>query len=111
MKLRQTLFWDTNPDKIDLQKNARYVIERVLDFGNDEEVRWMWNLYDKSFIKSIVEKSRCLSLMSRNFWLLMLKDVKSNPKQKIFFNIRWKSIKNFFEKEIPEIMKKLIKLD
>jgi len=39
MKFRQALFWDTNPNKIDAQKNAQYVIERILDLGNDREVR------------------------------------------------------------------------
>lgn len=72
MELRQTLFWDTNPAKIDLQKNAQYVIERVLDFGYDSEIRWLWNLYDKPLIKSVVEKSRCLRPRTKNFWGLML---------------------------------------
>jgi len=33
MKFRQALFWDVNPAKIDPKKNARYVVERVLDLG------------------------------------------------------------------------------
>jgi hypothetical protein len=74
MELRQGLFWDVNPAKIDLQKNAQYVIERVLDFGNDEEVRWLWNYYDKKLIKKIVAKSRCLMPRTKNAWMLILKN-------------------------------------
>ena len=72
MELRQTLFWDTNPSKIDLQKNAPYVIERILDFGYDSEIRWMWNYYDKPFIRSVVDKSRCLRPETKKLWTLML---------------------------------------
>jgi len=30
---RQSLFWDVDPKTIDPEKNAKYVIERVLEFG------------------------------------------------------------------------------
>lgn len=73
MKFRQTLFWDTQPDKIDTQKNARYVIERVLDFGRDSEVNWLWKTYDKSLIKSIVANSRSLRPRTKTLWTLLLK--------------------------------------
>jgi hypothetical protein len=72
MKLRQSLFWDTNPDKIDFQKNAQYVIERVLDFGRDTEVRWLWKTYDKSLIKKVVMQSRSLMPEAKKLWTLIL---------------------------------------
>jgi hypothetical protein len=68
MKFRQSLFWDTNPDKIDPQKNAKYIIEKVMDFGRDEEVRWLWNFYDKSLLREVVNKSRSLRAETRNLW-------------------------------------------
>ncbi len=71
MKFRQTLFWDVNPKNIDPQKNAQYIIERIADFGNDDDVRWMLHYYDREFVRSIVSKSRCISPMTRNFWMLM----------------------------------------
>lgn len=73
MKLRESLFWDTNPDKIDLKENAQYVIERVLDFGRDDEVRWLWNHYDKALMKKIVERSRSLRPETKALWTLLLK--------------------------------------
>ena len=48
MRFRQALFWDTNPNKIDPKRNAQYIIERILDFGNDKEVKWLYNFYNKS---------------------------------------------------------------
>ncbi|HKZ42493.1 MAG: hypothetical protein A3G52_00700 [Candidatus Taylorbacteria bacterium RIFCSPLOWO2_12_FULL_43_20] len=75
MKLRQTLFWDTNPDKIDLEKNAQYIIERILDFGHDDEVRWMRKFYDHALIKRVVEKSRSLRPDTKKLWTLLLQNV------------------------------------
>ena len=73
VKFRQSLFWDTNPDKIDIQKNAQYIIERVLDFGYDTEVNWLWQTYDKLLLKNVIIKSRCLMPESKNLWTLLLK--------------------------------------
>ncbi|HEY4510524.1 MAG TPA: hypothetical protein VJJ73_01675 [Candidatus Paceibacterota bacterium] len=72
MKFRKTLFWDVNPENIDARKNAQYIIERVLDFGNDEEVRWLYHFYDKSLLKNVVIKSRSLMPETKNLWTLLL---------------------------------------
>lgn len=72
IKFRQSLFWDTDPTKIDPKKNARYIIERILELGEDQEVRWMWNFYDKSLLKSTVEKSRSLNPETKNLWSNLL---------------------------------------
>jgi len=74
IKFRQSLFWDVNPKNIDPEKNAQYVIERILDFGNDLEVKWMWDYYDKKLIKKITDKSRCLRPRTKNAWKLLLKN-------------------------------------
>ncbi|MFZ3074476.1 MAG: hypothetical protein WA093_05140 [Minisyncoccales bacterium] len=72
IKFRQSLFWDVNPKNIDPQKNTQYVIERILDFGTDLEVKWMWDCYDKALLKKIVDKSRCLMPETKNLWQLIL---------------------------------------
>lgn len=72
MKFRQSLFWDVDPETIDQRKNAHYIIERVLDFGNDEEVRWLWQTYSKSLIKEVVEHSRVLHEKSKSLWSLLI---------------------------------------
>lgn len=71
VKFRPTLFWDIDPRKIDLKKNARYVIERIMDFGNDKEVRWMWNAYSRRLIESVAHKSRGLHPQSRALWKIL----------------------------------------
>lgn len=71
IRFRQSLFWDVDPKTIDSKKHARYIIERVLDFGNDQEVRWMWNNYPHSLIRNVVNTSRVLHNQTRALWLLL----------------------------------------
>lgn len=72
MKFRQSLFWDTNPKKIDTKRNAQYIIERILDFGNDKEVKWLYCFYNKPLLKKTVVKSRSLRPRTKNLWTMLL---------------------------------------
>ncbi len=73
MDLRQSLFWDVDPKNIDLEKNARYVIERVLDFGRGEEVRWMFKQYPRERIAEVLRLPRSqVDPKSRALWDLIL---------------------------------------
>ena len=73
MKFRQSLFWDTDPAGIDIKKNAPYIIERVLDFGRDSEVRWLWKTYSKPLLRKVVNRSRSLRPRTKALWKLILK--------------------------------------
>ncbi|MDK2948888.1 MAG: hypothetical protein PWQ56_53 [Patescibacteria group bacterium] len=74
MEFRQSLFWDVDPSKIDVNKDAEYIIERILDFGHDDEVRWMWRFYDKELVKKVVNNSRSLKKETVNLWKLILEE-------------------------------------
>lgn len=71
MQFRQSLFWDTDPKKLDKNKNARYIIERIMDFGNDKEVKWMRNYYSKSLLAKVSKTSKSLHSSSRVLWKLI----------------------------------------
>jgi hypothetical protein len=73
-RLRGSLFWDVDPKTIDKKKHARYIIERVLEFGRDPEVRWVWQFYQPALLKKVVESSRVLSPKTRSLWTLLLKN-------------------------------------
>lgn len=70
---RQSLFWDVEAKNIDTQKHAVYIIERILDFGNDNEVRWMLETYSKQMVRKIVKTSRVLHAQTRPLWLALTK--------------------------------------
>lgn len=71
MQFRKSLFWDTDPNKLDLQKHSKYIIERIMDFGNDNDVRWMRRYYPKSTLARVVKTSKVLQSNSKTLWTLL----------------------------------------
>lgn len=68
VKFRRELFWDIDIKKLDPKKHARYIIERIMEFGNDKEVKWLWRNYPRSLIRDVVKKSRSLRAKTRILW-------------------------------------------
>ena len=68
IKFRPELFWDVDPKTIDPEKNAKYIIERVLDLGYDNEIKWLWNYYSHDFISKTVKNSRTIFPFTKNLW-------------------------------------------
>ena len=60
MNFRQSLFWDVDPKTINIKKHAASIIESILDFGRDKEVRWLWQTYNRPQLKKVVSASRNL---------------------------------------------------
>ncbi|MFA4845583.1 MAG: hypothetical protein WC654_03425 [Patescibacteria group bacterium] len=68
MRFRPALFWDVDPKTIDPKKHARYVIERIFDFGTDKEVRWLWRTYPRALLHGVAKTSRGLHADTRALW-------------------------------------------
>ncbi|OHE61180.1 MAG: hypothetical protein A2Z47_11190 [Thermodesulfovibrio sp. RBG_19FT_COMBO_42_12] len=69
-KWLQYLFWDTSLNKIHIKQNARYIIERVLEFGDMYALEWLQRVYPTRTIIDVIFLSRNLTEKSRNFWRL-----------------------------------------
>lgn len=61
------LFWDVDFEKIDWEKNAPYVIERVLLKGKWENFKSVLEYYGESRIKEIIIKLRYLDKRTLHF--------------------------------------------
>ena len=66
----RTLFWDTSLDNVNLKSHARYVVEKVLEFGDLDAFEWLRDVYPGWQIKETLLLCRNLSEKSRNFWLI-----------------------------------------
>jgi len=64
------LFWDTSLSKVHIKGNTRYIIERVLEFGDMYALEWMQRVYPARTITDIIFLSRIITEKSRNFWML-----------------------------------------
>jgi hypothetical protein len=67
MELSDFLFWDVDKSKIDYQKHARYVIERVLTLGLLSDWYEIKNFYGLNKIKNEALQIRYLDKVTLNF--------------------------------------------
>jgi hypothetical protein len=70
----RAFFWDSDLARLDLQENKEYIIERVLDLGDDKAVRWLFSNYPRSDIEEVLAASRRISRKSSNYWSIILKN-------------------------------------
>ena len=68
-------FWDTDFEKIDPAKRKVYILRRILEFGNEKAVAWMWKNFSRKEIKNASCNFRGYSPKSANFWVVIL-DIK-----------------------------------
>lgn len=65
-------FWDTESQKLDIKKYKFYIIERLLEMGDDEAIKWLNKNFQKKDFGEVLQKSRRISNRSRNYWNLVL---------------------------------------
>ncbi len=44
--LLKPIFWDTNINDLDFKSHKRYGIERILQYGYTDHIRWMLGKFD-----------------------------------------------------------------
>lgn len=71
-KFLKSYFWEIDFEALDADKYPRYVIKRILEYGNERAIRWMGRNFELDEIKSVVCKTRDLSIRSTNFWAVVL---------------------------------------
>ena len=72
-KFLKKYFWDVEFEKIDLERKGVYVLRRILNYGDEKAVAWMYKNFKKSEIKNSLANFRGYSQKSANYWALILK--------------------------------------
>lgn len=65
-------FWDVDFEKINLKKSQAYIIKRLLEYGDEKAIKWMWRNFGKTEVRNVLSNSRGFSVRSVNFWALIL---------------------------------------
>ncbi len=65
-------FWDTDSSKLDKNSHSQFIIERILEWGDEKAIKWMFRYFKKSELKNVLEKRRNISPLSANYWGLIL---------------------------------------
>ncbi|MBM3284468.1 MAG: hypothetical protein FJY81_01185 [Candidatus Aminicenantes bacterium] len=72
MKHLRSLFWDADWTAIDPKKHKKYIIERVLELGDQNAVKWLFSTYSNAEIERVLKTSRNISVKSANYWSIIL---------------------------------------
>ena len=64
-------FWEVEFENVKLPGHETYVIERLLEYGNDDAIRWVKKTFPRETIATVVRKSRVISRRTANLWALV----------------------------------------
>jgi hypothetical protein len=73
----ERFFWDVDPSSLDLQQNKTYIIERLLELGDEKAIRWLFMKYPRAEIVEVIGSSRSISPKSRSYWRLILEEARN----------------------------------
>ncbi|HJX38501.1 MAG TPA: hypothetical protein VJ714_07870 [Anaerolineae bacterium] len=67
-------FQEYDPQTLDLDRDANLILQRTLEHGTWEEVRWLFGIYGASRIRTFVQEwgERVLSRVTFNYWRKLL---------------------------------------
>ena len=68
----RALFWDVDFASIDPERHASFIIERALEYGDDDAIRWIVRKFPGTAIAGIVRSSQSLSRNTGRLWSLVL---------------------------------------
>lgn len=69
-----SIFWDVDPNILDTEEYPEYIMERILEYGTMESVKWMRKTFGDERIKQFIlgKGRRRLSTLTINFWQTIL---------------------------------------
>ncbi len=69
------VFWEVDAEKLDTEAYPEYIMERILEYGTLEGVKWLRKTFGDEKIKQYVTSRRArrrLSTRTINFWQIIL---------------------------------------
>ena len=61
-----TLFWDA--ESVNIEQHADYIIARVLDFGDEKDVKRLREIYSDDELINVIRTRRGLLPITKRFW-------------------------------------------
>jgi|MTBAKSStandDraft_1061840.scaffolds.fasta_scaffold201576_2 hypothetical protein len=68
----EPLFWDVDIQSIEITAHKKFIIERVLKYGDEKEVCTLLRMYSETDIGKVVKTSRNLDRKTANYWAIHL---------------------------------------
>ena len=67
----RTIFWDVDWNAFDPAAFPDYTIFRILEFGDEDAVRWMRQTFSDAEVRRVLMSERRLTRKSANYWALV----------------------------------------
>ena len=67
-KKLEKFFWDVPLTSLDVEKDAFFIIKRMLDRGGTNDIRWLLKTYSQDQIINVIKETRDLARPTGNFW-------------------------------------------
>ena len=64
---KKSLFWDVDRAGLSPEKDWFFIVERILEFGDIDDLLWLKETFPKEKIADTVQKSRILSSRTRAY--------------------------------------------
>lgn len=61
-------FWDINVETLDVAAHPRFVIERLLEYGDFPELKWLFREFSRDEIVDVIKRTRRLSRRRASAW-------------------------------------------
>jgi len=65
-------FWEVNLADLRLPDQQTFIIERILEYGDDQAIGWLRATFPAEIIADVVRCSRRISRNTANLWALVL---------------------------------------
>lgn len=65
-------FWESYFDKLTLKNDSPYIAARIMDRGSEKTWEWMFENIPLDIIKNTLKNYRDFSLLSANYWSIVL---------------------------------------
>jgi hypothetical protein len=64
----QNLFWDVRKETIEINRHSKFIIRRVLDFGDAAALNWLRRTYPDAALMQVIKTKRGLTHKTVVFW-------------------------------------------
>ncbi len=67
-------FWGDDVEQLNIEKNRQYIVQTILEKGDQQAVRWLFSLLDRQTIKDILSSIK-MDKKSERFWEIYLSEL------------------------------------
>ncbi len=66
----RTYLWDVNLEELSLQKHSKFIIERVLEYGDMNALKWLESNFKREEITEVLKNSKRISPKTGSLYAL-----------------------------------------